>query len=181
MSAIFEKSDIFKYIIGLILVTILRFLIIIPNVQPLMAFLLPFAKYGGWAVGIFYGFVAVLLFDLLAGQLGVWTLATAGTYALLGLLFSLFLRNKPNEIKYYLGATVLGTIFYDAVTGLGLGVLVFNQPFFVTLSGQIPFTLYHLAGNITTVALLSPIIYRWILNNRNLQTGEIIARIRPAG
>jgi hypothetical protein len=102
---------------------------------------------------------------------------TAGTYALLGALAGLYFRNKKNEVKYYLGFSVVATIIYDAVTGIGTGMLFFHQSFATTFVGQIPFTLYHLAGNIVLSLLVSPLIYKWVITNHQLETDRILSRI----
>jgi hypothetical protein len=35
----------------------------------------------------------------------------------------------------------------------------------VALVGQIPFTLLHLAGTVVFATLLSPVLYRWVVQN----------------
>ena len=57
----------------------------------------------------------------------------------------------------------MGTLFYDAVTGLTIGPLFFHQSFIVSLVGQIPFTVLHLLGNVSFAIVLSPMIERWLV------------------
>jgi hypothetical protein len=65
-------------------------------------------------------------------------------------------------------------LVYDAVTGIGTGMLFFHQTFMMTFIGQIPFTMYHLAGNIVLSIIVSPVLYRWVLNNPKMETRPAI-------
>ncbi len=170
-------KNIIKYLIGLSIVIFLRLLPHPPNVEPIMSTMMPFSKKWGWLSGMIFCLLAVFSFDILTGTLGIWSLMTAGTYALLGALAGLYFRNKKNEVKYYLGFSVVATIIYDAVTGIGTGMLFFHQSFATTFVGQIPFTLYHLAGNIVLSLLVSPLIYKWVITNHQLETDRILSRI----
>lgn len=74
-----------------------------------------------------------------------------------------------------------GIVLYDAVTsgwgtwtavtalayGLTVGPLFNGQSFAVALAGQIPFTLMHLLGAVVFGALLSPALYRWVIENKS--------------
>ncbi|MBU3942101.1 MAG: hypothetical protein KKF74_04270, partial [Nanoarchaeota archaeon] len=71
-----------------------------------------------------------------------------------------------------------GTLIYDAITGIGTGMLFFKQSFMLTLMGQIPFTLYHLAGNIVLAAIVSPLLYKWVLENKQLETQPFIDKVK---
>ena len=75
--------------------------------------------------------------------------------------------------KNYVLFAVIGTLFYDAVTGLTIGPLLWGQPFMVALIGQIPFTLLHLAGNITFAVVLSPLLYTWVVENKQLTFSKV--------
>lgn len=166
-----------KYLLGLLIVITLRLLPHPPNVEPIMSTMMPFSKKWGWFSGMFFCFLAILTYDLLTGTLGVWSLVTSATYALLGILASLYLKNKENKSKYYIGFSVVATLLYDAITGIGIGTLFFHQPFMTTLVGQIPFTLYHLAGNIVLSGLISPMLYKWVISNPKLETRQILNRL----
>jgi len=171
------SHNIIKYLIGLFTVICFRLLPHPPNVEPIMSTMMPFSKKWGWLSGLLFCLLAVLSFDLLTGTLGLWSLFTAGTYALLGALSGLYFKNKKNNIKNYVIFSIIATLIYDAITGVGLGVLFFNQPFLLSLTGQIPFTLYHLGGNIILAIIFSPVLYHWVIENKQLETSHIINRI----
>jgi uncharacterized membrane protein YuzA (DUF378 family) len=174
-----------KYIIGIVIVVLLRLLPHPPNVEPITATLMPFAKKWGMLAGLAFGALTVLSFDVITGTIGPWSLFTAGAYALFGLAAGWYFspacakddatdRRAGSSRAQYVILAVIGTLFYDAITGLTLGPLFFGQPFMVALVGQIPFTLYHLAGNVVLAAFLSPLIERWVVQNPKLETGSIL-------
>ena len=72
-------------------------------------------------------------------------------------------------MKSYVAYGIIGTLAYDAVTGLGIGTLLFHQPFMQALIGQIPFTAWHLFGTISFSVLVSPFLYRWVVANGALE------------
>ena len=166
----------FKYLIGLLVVIALRLVPHPPNVEPVMSTMMPFSKKWGWFSGLVFCLLSVLVFDILTGTLGVWSIMTAGTYGLLGILAGLYLKDKENKVKYYVGFAVVGTLIYDAITGIGTGMLFFHQSFMFTFVGQIPFTLYHLGGNIILSWAVSPLLYKWVVTNPKLETKKILDR-----
>ncbi|MDX9970391.1 MAG: hypothetical protein RBS56_00585 [Candidatus Gracilibacteria bacterium] len=166
-----------KYLIGLATVLALRLLPHPPNVEPIMSTMMPFSKKWGPLSGMVFCLLAIFSFDLLTGTLGIWSLVTAATYALLGGLAGLYLKNKENKIKYYVGLSIVSTIIYDAITGIGIGMVFFNQSFITTFTGQIPFTLYHLLGNIVLSAIVSPLLYTWVITNPKLENSFVLNKI----
>ena len=87
-----------------------------------------------------FSLLAVLSFDVITGTLGVWSLMTVGTYALLGAFAGFFFKNRKSSIKNYVGFSIVATIIYDAITGIGAGMLFFNQSFITTFTGlTLPF------------------------------------------
>ena len=140
-----------------------------PNIEPLLAAQMPFAKaYGAWP-GFIFGFFSIVIYDIVTGTLGVWTLITASTYGLLGFLAFIYFKNQKVTAWSFAGFAILGTLFFDAVTGLSIGPLFFGQSFLGALSGQIPFTLWHLLGNVSFAFVLSPAIYNLALKNEKLE------------
>jgi uncharacterized membrane protein len=165
----FFDTHALKYLLGFVLVFAFRLMPFrVPNIEPVMAVMMPFAKHTGALGGFLFSSVSVALYDSVTSGWGVWTLVTALAYGLLGISAHIFLKNKENAPMHYLIFAILGTIVYDAVTGLTVGPLVWHQPFMVALVGQIPFTLLHIAGNTTFAALLSPLVYRYIVANPHL-------------
>ncbi len=179
LSKIIPK-DLFKYLAGIILVTIFRFIPRPPNFQPVMATMLPFSKQGGSSGGVLFGVLAVIIFDLSTGLIGSWTLVTAGTYALIGFAAGLYFKNRESKIRHYLVFSIMATVFYDLITGPVTGVLLFQQTFWFSLSGQIPFTLSHLAGNMILSCLLSPLVYRWISTNSLFEPAKVMTLFSPS-
>ncbi len=173
-----KPKNIIKYIVGLLTVIVLRIVPHPPNVEPIMSTMMPFAKRWGRLAGLFFAVLAILSFDLITGTLGVWSIMTAGTYALLGIAAGFYFKNKKSEIKHYVGFSIVGTLVYDAITGIGTGVIFFNQSFMITLIGQIPFTLYHLGGNIVLAGIVSPLLYKWVLDNPQLETQPVINKVK---
>ncbi len=161
-----KKKNWFKYTIAFFSVFFIRLIPFrMPNVEPIMTILMPFGKvYSGFFVFLF-GSLSIVLFDLVTSGLGVWTLITALAYGLVGYGASFYFKNKTGWKNYALYA-VVATIFYDVITGLTVGPLFFDIPFMVALVGQIPFTIYHLLGNVSFAIVLSPVIERWILKEK---------------
>jgi uncharacterized membrane protein len=175
----FFNQHAIKYLIGFATVFVLRLVPFrVPNVEPVMATMLPFAKrFGAWG-GFFFGVLSIVLYDAVTSGWGVWTLVTALTYGLLGALAHIFFKNRESTARNYVVFAVFGTLLYDALTGLTIGPLVWNQSFMVALTGQIPFTLFHLVGNVTFAATVSPVLYRWVVANEQLTVSQpVLARL----
>jgi len=131
-----------------------------PNVEPIMASIMPIGKTYSKLTTFAFGFFSIILFDAITSGLGVWTLVTAIAYGSIGLGATYFFKNRSGWKNYAMYA-VIATIFYDAVTGLTLGPLFFHQSFIQALVGQIPFTALHLLGNVSFAIILSPAIEMW--------------------
>lgn len=173
-------QNLLKYLIGLLMVITFRLVPHPPNVEPIMATMMPFSKKWGWASGMLFALLAIISFDLITGTFGSWTLITAGTYAALGVAAGLFLKNRESNLRHYVIFAVAGTLVYDAITGIGMGVFMFHMPLMTTLTGQIPFTIYHLTGNIVLASVVSPLLYKWVIANPKLETAYINQRIALA-
>lgn len=167
-------QQILKYSLSLLLVVGVRMIPHVPNVEPITATLMPFARrWGMWSSALF-GVLAVLLYDLATGTLGPWSLFTAGAYGLLGIAAGVYFAHvKGKGVLSYVGFAIIGTLFYDAITGLTLGPILYGQPFMAALVGQIPFTLSHLAGNIVLAFVVSPLVYKFIVTNEKLELGFV--------
>ena len=166
------KKNWLKFVVGFVVCFLIRLIPFRPpNVEPILATQMPFSKYyGAWA-GFFFAFFSIILFDLFTGHYGVWSYLTAGAYGVLGFYaFYFFKKEHPTRFDYARFA-IVGTLFFDGVTGLSLGPLFFNQPFMEALVGQIPFTLWHLLGNVSFALVLSPAIHDFVIKNEKLETG----------
>jgi len=152
-----------KYIIVFLSVFLIRLIPFrAPNVEPIMASIMPIGKTYGKLVAFMFGFFSLVLFDLVTSGIGIWTLVTAFCYGLLGLGATYFFKNRTGWKSYAIYA-VIGTIVYDAITGLTIGPLFFHQSFTVSLVGQIPFTVLHLFGNVSFAIVISPVIEKWLV------------------
>lgn len=129
-----------------------------PNIEPILAIEMPFARLNGAKIGFLFGFLSIIFYDLVTSTLGVWTLVTSITYGLLGVLAFYYFKHVQSGLFAYFSFAILGTLFFDLVTGLSVGPLVFHQSFYSALIGQIPFTLWHLLGNVSFALVLSPAI-----------------------
>lgn len=127
-----------------------------------MSMQMPLAKmYGGLSAFVF-GFMSIAVYDSFTAGLGVWTWISAVAYGLVGLGARTYLKNRSSNWKNYAIYAIIGTISFDALTGLTLGPIFFGQAFIMALLGQIPFTAIHLLGNVSFAIVLSPVIAKWI-------------------
>lgn len=151
-----------KYIVGFVTVLLIRLIPFrAPNLEPILAAQMPFARKYGLKASFSFGFLSIVIYDLLTSGIGTWSLITALAYGLLGVGASYFFKNRSGWKNYALYA-VVATILYDAVTGLTIGPIFFGQTFIAALIGQIPFTALHLLGNVSFAIILSPAIEMWL-------------------
>src|SRR3989344_7211614 len=171
------QKDWTKFIIGWLAVFAIRlFPYRPPNVEPVLATLMPFSKRYGYVGGFFFAFLSIVLFDLVVGQVGMWTWITAVAYGAVGVGAYFFLRRRNATAWNFAVYGVIGTIAYDAVSGWGGGPLFFGQPLQEAFWGQIPFTLAHLAGTVTLSLIMSPALYYWVLENKRFEANAMFGR-----
>lgn len=135
-----------------------------PNIEPLMASIMPISKKFTKFTTFFFGFASIFVYDLVTSGVGVWTVFTAIAYGMLGVGASYYFKNRSGW-KSYASYAIVGTIVYDLVTGLTIGPIFFNQSLLVSFIGQIPFTLMHLLGNVSFAILVSPVLEKWIIKS----------------
>jgi hypothetical protein len=146
------------------------------NVEPILAATMPYSQRYGVAAGSCFAFFSIVLFDLFVGQVGAWTWVSAIAYVIVSLGAHWFLRGREGRVDLYVVYGIVGAVVYDALTGLTIGPIFYDQPFLEALTGQIPFTLRHIAGNIVLCATLSPFLYRFVVANPQLELGSSIKR-----
>ncbi len=174
------KKNWLKYVLGFIVCLLIRLIPFRPpNIEPILATQMPFSRAYGMFAGFSFAFASMVLFDVISGKVGMWTFITAFAYGFLGLWAALYFKNKNNNTFGYIQFAVMGTLVYDAVTGLSIGPIFFGQPFMEALIGQIPFTALHLAGNIGFAMILSPLVYRFVIENKKFETESIIKIFNP--
>lgn len=161
----FRKNKIFKYGVVMFISNLIRFISPMPNTDPIMGSMLPFAKkYNGLSAALF-AFLTMITFDLITGMLGIWTLVTATTYGLIGFIFARLLPYfKKINFLTYLTSGIIGVLIFDFITGPLMSTFLFKQGFFTTLMMQIPFTLMHLASVTAFILIITPILDVSIIN-----------------
>lgn len=173
-----KKQSWFKYALGIVICLLFR---LIPgrgpNLEPIMATSMPFSKQYGYIAGFLFPLFSVVLFDLITGMVGIWTLITSIAYGLVGLGAVLFFRRFGGNIRTYFTYSILGTIAFDALTGLTIGPIFYGQPFIQAFTGQIPFTLMHLLGNSVLSVTVSPIISKFLVENFALEPKFFLKKV----
>jgi hypothetical protein len=138
------------------------------NFEPITATLMPFGRLSGVA-NVLLAVASIAVYDYFTAGIGTWTWIVAFAFALIAVASRWYFTRVQASRKHYVGFAVVATLVFDALTGLTVGPLLFNQPLMVALMGQIPFTIAHLVGNIMLAAVLSPLIQRWIVENKALE------------
>ena len=78
--------------------------------------------------------------------------------------------------RVFVGFGIVGTILYDAATGRTIGPIFQGQPFMGARTGQIPFTAMHLLGTVFFALVVSPALYRWVVQNDALEFSALVSR-----
>ena len=165
-----------KYTIAFLLTLIIRLLPFrAPNVEPIMAIQMPFAKKYGALSAFLFGFLSIFIYDIFTSGIGVWTFVTSLAYGFVGIGARYFFKNKSSRSRY-VSFAIIATILYDALTGLTLGPLFFHQTFIGALVGQVPFTALHLIGNVSFAMILSPVIERWIMKSEEKKSVLVLEK-----
>jgi len=139
-----------------------------PNFEPMLATVMPFSKRFGLAGSFLFGFLGIVLYDAVTSGWGSWTWVTAICYGSLGVGSYYFFRNRAASVKNFLTFGIPATVVYDAITML-IGPVFGHQSLMVALVGQVPFTLIHVLGTTVFATLLSPVLYRWVIQNESLE------------
>jgi hypothetical protein len=139
-----------------------------PNFEPMLATVMPFSKRYSLLGSFSFGFFGIVLYDAITSGWGMWTVVAAVCYGLLGVGAHLFFKNREASVRNFLTFGVPATVLYDAITMM-IGPLFNAQSWEVALAGQVSFTLMHLLGTVTFSVLLSPALYRWVVQNEALE------------
>jgi len=166
-----------KYIVGFLGTLIFRLLspfFGLWNISPLMATELAGAKaYGPWVGGL-YGALSIALVDIIMGKTGSWTIVASITYGLVGVFGAYFLKNRSASAKNFIIISIIGTLFFDLITGVLMGPLLFGGSIIAAAIGQVPFTIRHLLGNTFFAAVLAPWFYHKIMTNPKFELAHIL-------
>ena len=157
-----NKFKIFIVFIGCLLFRLIP--LRAPNIEPIMASIMPLGrKYGAFA-GFAFGFLSIFLYDALT-HFGTWTWITGITYGLIGMASFFYFKKFKSSIFNFAVFTFFATIIFDLITGV-LFAPMFGQTIWNALILQIPFTALHLAGNIGFALTLSPLINKWLVSEQ---------------
>lgn len=157
-----NKFKIFTVFIGCLLFRLLP--LRAPNVEPIMASIMPLGRKFGALTGFLFGFLSIIIYDLFT-HFGAWTWTVSITYGLVGIAsFFYFKRFKSSAFNFAVFA-FFATIIFDLITGV-LFAPMFGQTMLNALVMQIPFTALHLAGNIGFALTLSPLINKWLASEQ---------------
>ena len=179
-----------KFFIALVVCLLIRLIPLrAPNIEPIMASTMPISRAFGAFMGFSFAVLSIFLYDLITQTVGVQTLFTAGAYGAVGLWSAVYFSAKGGSasggkgknigVRDYVKFAIMGTLAFDAVTGLTVGPIFFNQSFFASMIGQIPFTALHLLGNVTFALVLSPGIYNFLVKKRKKESAELINILNP--
>ncbi|MEI8174570.1 MAG: DUF6580 family putative transport protein [bacterium] len=138
----------------------------VPNIEPILATMMPTSRAYGVLAGFSFAVLSILFYDILTGTLGIQTFFTTLAYGVLGLWAGYYFKKNTVNTSDYVRFAIIGTLIFDALTGLSVGPIFFHQSFMESLIGQIPFTALHLLGNITFALILSPAVYKFLIKKR---------------
>ncbi len=162
MAVMKNKLKIFTVFLGCLLFRLIPFRA--PNVEPIMASIMPVSKKYGAIFGFFFGFLSIYIYDLLT-NFGPWTWFTGITYGLIGFISYFYFEKIRASAFNFAVFAFMATIVYDLITGV-LFAPLFHESMLTALIMQIPFTALHLAGNIGFAITLSPILNKWLLSEQ---------------
>ena len=169
------KIKMIKFILGWLAVMAVRLIPGRPaNFEPMLAAVMPYSASYSRIQSFLFGFLGIIVFDLISNKVGMWTLITAVAYGLLGLASAIYFANHEASVKNFVFFGAVGTVVYDAVTGLSIGPIFYGQPFMEALIGQVPFTLMHLVGTTFFALVLSPVILRFIVRNEKFEVKNVL-------
>lgn len=135
-----------------------------PNVEPIMASIMPLGRKYGALMAFLFGFLSMFLFDSIT-HFGSWTWVGSITYGLIGFIATFYFKKFKTGAFNFAIFAFFATIFFDLITGV-LFAPMFGQTILNALILQIPFTALHLAGNIGFALTLSPLINKWLVSEQ---------------
>lgn len=168
------EFGVFRFAISILISNVIRLFAFIPNNDPIMALMLPYSKKKNKLAAFLFPFITMVSFDVITGHLGLLTLITSLTYGSLGLLFVFIYKNRKVGIKSYLLSGMLGVVIFDFITGCIAFPILFNMSFEQAIIGQMPFTLIHLATVSAFILIITPLVDKHVLNNKNLFDKKVL-------
>jgi Na+-driven multidrug efflux pump len=92
---------------------------------------------------------------------------------IVGVAAGYYLKNKSETARNFVVMSIVGTLFFDLITGVLMGPLLYGQPWLEAITGQIPFTLRHLAGNVAFAVILAPWFYTKVMENPKFELKRV--------
>lgn len=149
-----------------------------PNLEPIMASVMPISRKYGASMAFLFGFLGIFLYDLLT-NFGIWTWIVGITYGMVGVGAYFYFQKFKSSTSNFVIFAFLGTIVFDLITGV-LFAPIFGQNIFNAFILQIPFTLLHLAGNIGFALTLSPILNKWLAKETSFKFSNLMLALKKA-
>ncbi len=149
-----NKFKILIVFVGCLLLRLIPFRA--PNLEPIMASIMPFGKKYGAIASFIFGFISILFYDLLT-NFGSWTWITAFAYGFVGVASTFYFKKFKTSALNFAIFAFMATIVFDVVTGI-LVAPFYGQTMYQAAILQIPFTALHLAGNIAFALTISPLL-----------------------
>ena len=153
-----EKLKIFTIFAGCLLFRLIP--LRAPNIEPIMASIMPLGRRFGALLGFLFGFLSIVIYDALT-HFGSWTWTAGITYGIIGVASYFYFKGGNVRAFDFALFAFFATITFDFITGV-LFAPMFGQSLWNAFILQIPFTILHLAGNIGFAITLSPIIDKWL-------------------
>lgn len=169
-----NKFKIFIIFLGCLFFRLLPFRA--PNLEPIMASIMPLSKKYGVLMAFLFGFLSIFIFDLLT-FFGSWTWLVAITYGLVGIGANFYFQKYKTSVLNFAVFAFMSTILFDLITGV-LFAPIFNQTILNALMLQIPFTLLHLAGNVGLAITLSPILNIWLNKEKSFKFSSSVLTLK---
>ena len=110
-----NKFKIFIIFIGCLLFRLIP--LRAPNVEPIMASIMPLGRKYGAFIGFAFGFLSILLYDVIT-HFGTWTWITAITYGVIGAFSSLYFKKFKSSAFNFAVFAFFATIIFDLITGV---------------------------------------------------------------
>jgi hypothetical protein len=169
MNKLSIKTGGLKFALGWLVVFLIRLIPFRPaNFEPMLSAVMPYSKKYGLLPAFSFGFLGIVVFDAVSMRIGLWTFITATLYGLLGVGAYYYFKNRKAGVGNFVAYGIIGTLAYDFLSML-IGPIFYNQPLMMAVTGQIPFTIMHLAGSVAFAIVLSPLLYRFIVTNDSLE------------
>ncbi len=147
-----------------------------PNVEPIMASVMPLSRKYGAFLGFAFGFLSIFLYDLLT-HFGAWTWTTGISYGFIGMASFFYFKKFKTSVFNFAVFAFFATIIYDLITGV-LFAPMFDQTIWNAFILQIPFTALHLAGNIGFAVTLSPLLDKWLASSEFFSLKKVSTEYR---